>query len=217
MVFERNQGQHERAVRYAARGAGYRYGFTDDAIHVRLAGHPSRQFALRPAGRAQRTAPAGEAPLASRVNYFHGRNGSAWHAGVPTFGRVRYPAAWPGVDLTFYGSDRQLEYDVEVAPGADAASVRFALDGVESITVSTSGELVAMADAHPVIFSPPVAYQVIDGARRHVAATYVVDGREFRFAVGRYDRSRPLVIDPVLVYSTFLGGNFFDRVDHQRP
>jgi hypothetical protein len=145
--------------------------------------------------------------LEGTVNYVTGRDRSAWRTGVPTFGKVKYAEAYPGIDLVYYGNQRQLEYDFEVAAGADPHVIRIAFSGPRAPEIDASGNLRLAGETGEVVMQRPVAYQeTTDGRRSMVDARFVVDASSVGFALGAYDRSRPLVIDPVLTYSSFLGG-----------
>ncbi|MET0648126.1 MAG: SBBP repeat-containing protein [Pyrinomonadaceae bacterium] len=158
---------------------------------------------------ADASAPAkGLGELAGKMNYLVGDDSSQWRTGVPTFGRVRYAEVYPGVDVVYYGNQRQLEYDFYVAPGSDPRSVSLTFDGADRVEVDGRGDLLLTLGETVVRQLKPFIYQEVAGARREVEAGYEVgaDGR-VRFAVGEYDRGLPLVIDPVLVYSTRFGGS----------
>ncbi len=146
-------------------------------------------------------------PLDGNSNYFVGRDARAWRTNVPAYARVRYAEVYKGVDLVYYGAQGRLEYDFQLAPGADPRPIRLRFDGARSARVEENGDLVLSTEGGEVRQHKPVAYQLIGGERREVAAGYsrTKDGR-FGFALGRYDKSLPLVIDPVIVYSTYLGG-----------
>ncbi|HZG54145.1 MAG TPA: SBBP repeat-containing protein, partial [Pyrinomonadaceae bacterium] len=146
--------------------------------------------------------------LAGKVNYFNGNDPAKWRANVPTYGRVRYKEIYPGVDVVYYGNQRQLEYDFVVAPGSDARNVSLKFEGADKVEVDEGGDLLLTVGDEVVRQLKPVVYQeVAGGARREVESGYELrpDGR-VGFHVGEYDAGRPLVIDPILVYSTYLGG-----------
>ncbi len=150
--------------------------------------------------------------LPGTVNYLAGDDPSAWHVGVPTYGRVDTTAVYPGIDLSWYGSGGALEYDFRLAPGADPGVIRIDFDGARGLAVEANGDLNVVTDAGPVVQRAPVLYQDIDGSRRAVEGRYVLTSEhQVGFAVGSYDRARPLVIDPVLAYSTYLGGTGVDQ------
>jgi hypothetical protein len=137
-----------------------------------------------------------------------GRTGLRRYEDVPTYGRVRYEAVYPGVDLVYYGNQRQIEYDLVVAPGTDPGVIRLQFDGADAVEVDSQGELVLKIPGGEVRQHKPVIYQEVAGVRKPVAGGYALTGlREASFVVGEYDRSKPLVLDPVLSYATFLGGN----------
>src|SRR5262249_23238379 len=166
-----------------------------------------------PAARA-----VGTEPLGTRVNYFLGNDPAQWHTNVPTFGRVMYEGVYPGIDLVYYGSNQQLEYDFVVAPGANPRQIQLSLTGVNSVHIDAGGDLVLQAGDVPLRQHKPYLYQEADGVRREVAGNFVLQAADSSyqvgFAVGAYDASRPLVIDPVVLgYSTYLGGGSGDYAD----
>ncbi|HEX8556743.1 MAG TPA: SBBP repeat-containing protein, partial [Pyrinomonadaceae bacterium] len=148
----------------------------------------------------------GEGRLAGRVNYLVGRDPSKWRTGVPTFAGVRYRELYPGVDLVYHGgAGDRLEYDFVLAPGADPRRIRLRFDGVDSLSVGDGGELLLRTASGTMRQSAPFVYQQARGARRQVAGRYVLRGRgEVGFELGAYDPALALVIDPVLVYSSYV-------------
>ncbi|HKY03672.1 MAG TPA: SBBP repeat-containing protein [Blastocatellia bacterium] len=154
---------------------------------------------------------SGEQELPGRSNYFTGRDPSAWRTNIRTFARVRYGGVYKGVDMVFYGRQGQLEYDFIVEPGASPKPVEVAFEGAEKITLEASGDLLLETAAGCLRQHRPVAYQETGGIRREVAASYIVKGNRVGFRLGEYDPTRTLVIDPVLSYSTFLGGDNIDE------
>jgi len=146
-----------------------------------------------------------------KVNYFIGRDRSKWHSNIPLYGRATYRDAYPGVDLAFHGSSNALEFDYLVSPGADASAIKVGLSGAQSLAVNAAGDLTVSTSAGPVELHKPVAYQDLHGSRQFVDARFVVNGKnEVAFALGAYDHSRELVIDPTVTYSTYFGGNMTD-------
>jgi hypothetical protein len=142
-----------------------------------------------------------------RVNYFRGNDPSKWRTQIPTYARVKYEDVYPGIGLVYYGNQKQLEYDFVVGPGADAGQIRLWFAGAQSLNVNDDGDLEVRAGEQVLLQHKPVVYQEMAGERRQVAANFVVHGQEVSFTLGGYDRDRPLVIDPVLSYSTYLGGS----------
>ena len=232
MRFEMNQGQHDARVKFAARGAGYGLMLTGDAAVLTLRGvgktglaassatplegdreaTPTRTKAtvIRTSLLNANRAPVvrGDQELPGRSNYFIGNDPRQWRTDVPNYARVVYRQVYRGIDLAYYGDSRRLEYDFNLAAGADARSIRMRIAGAKGLRVDSSGDLIIETPAGELREQTPIAYQEVNGIRREVDARYVVWSKDqVGFALGRYDRNEPLVIDPVLVYSTYLGGN----------
>ncbi len=149
----------------------------------------------------------GRDQLPGKVNYFLGNDPAQWHTNIATFARVKYDDVYPGIDLVYYGSQQQLEYDFVVSPGADPSVIRLNVSGAERLELDAASDLVVTAGGQELRQHKPFVYQMVGSARREVTSRFVLDGQQVRFAVGAYDASKPLVIDPVLGYSTFLGGS----------
>jgi hypothetical protein len=217
LTFEENRGQAHGAVRYLARGPGYQLFLTPAERVLALPAANRREapargesdpvaIRLRLLGANDSPLVRGEQPLARRSHYLAGRDPSSWRTHVPHFARVRYENLYPGIDEVLYGREGSLEYDFVVAPGADPRRIRFAVEGARRLFLDDAGDLVMETVGGRLVQKRPVAYQEIDGERRPVDARYrLLASRQVGFALGRYDRARPLVIDPVLVYSTYLG------------
>ena len=142
-----------------------------------------------------------------KVHYFQGSDPATWLTTVSMFARVRYAQVYPGVDLVFYGRDGQLEYDFVVAPGINPATIALAFDGAEHFSIDGTGDLILEMHDDRLVQPRPLVYQQIGGVRHVVDSEYVLtEGNHVGFTVGAYDRDAPLIIDPVLTYSTFLGG-----------
>lgn len=210
MRFEMNQGQTDAQVRFLARGEGYGL-FLTPAEAVLSLREPQQTIRLRLAGSRSPSAIAGFDEQPGRSNYFTGRAPGQWHTDVPSYARVRYSQVYPGVDLEYYGKQTQLEYDFVVAPGADPRAIRMKFDGVSKLSLDREGNLLLHTRGKPLLLHRPVTYQERDGARVAIDSRYVLRGRsQVAFEIGAYDAGRPLVIDPVLVYSTFLSSSQFD-------
>lgn len=156
----------------------------------------------------------GEDQLTARTNYFIGNDEAQWSRDVPNYARVRCERIYRGIDLTYYGSNRQLEYDFKVASGASYKAIHLRFSGAQPIRIEQSGDLVIDTEEGQIREHKPVAYQVVAGERREIAARYIVlREREIGFSIGSYDRRRPLIIDPVLNYSSFFGGEGNDIIN----
>jgi streptogramin lyase len=163
---------------------------------------------LRFVGASAGAASSGLSELPGKVNYFRGHDARKWVADVPTFARVRYEDIYPGVDLVYYGNRRELEYDFEVAPGANPDKVELNFEGADGISVEgETGDLLVSVGGKVLRQRKPVVYQEVEGERRAVPGSYTMKGGgRVGFALGEYDRSNRLVIDPVISYSSYLGG-----------
>lgn len=194
---------------FLSRGNGYSMVLAPGSAAVSLQG-PDRAAAVRMTwpGANRNVHPVGTDLAPGVTNYLIGSDSSQWRRGVQSFGKVRYPALYPGIDLVFYGNQQQLEYDFVVAPGGDPKNIRLRVSGGDALRIDAEGNLVIRAGSAEMVQRAPVVYQEHDGTRHLVAGRYVKTGRhEVGFAVGDYDRTRTLSIDPVLTYSSFLGGS----------
>ena len=205
--------------RYLARGAGYALAVDGRSATLRLRGPDQQLHDLDLRLRAATpTLPAGEKPLATRVNYLLGNDPAQWRTQLPTFGQLRQREVYPGIDAIYYGRDRQLEYDFEIAPNADPQHIVIDLSGAEAAHLDDAGDLQLTLAGETLTQHRPFAYQ-LDAAGRvePVSAAYTLEttdsGHALRFELGDYDRSRELVIDPVLRYSTYLGGVAGDDIN----
>ncbi len=211
MSFEENQGQVDRQVKYLARGQGYTVFLTPGGavLGLRNAGGADSTSWLRLSlqGAAASSAIDGEDQLPGKSNYIVGNDPTQWRTHIPTFRRVRYPEVYPGVDLVYYGAQGQLENDFELAPGANPGRIAWRLEGAERAHVDTDGNLVLNVGTSEVSLRQPRAYQLEGGQQHDVPVSYRVRGKRVSFALGTYNRKQKLVIDPILTYSTYLGGS----------
>jgi sugar lactone lactonase YvrE len=151
---------------------------------------------------------SGSEELPGKANYFVGNDPAKWHSNVPTFSKVKYTGVYPGVDLVYYGNQQQLEYDFIVSPNTDAKLIRLQFDGAKKLELDPSGNLEIIAKNGEIAFHKPAIYQGADGKRQPVEGHFTLVAKNtVGFAIGKYDRSMPLVIDPTLSYSTYLGGS----------
>ena len=213
LSFESNEGQTDPHVDFITRGSGYTLFLTPREAMLALRS-PSAETMLRMKFVGSETKPqvTGQEQLPGKVNYFIGKDPRRWRAGIATYAKVAYKNLYPGVDLIYYGNQRQLEYDFVVHPGTDPDIIALRFEGAQQLKVDAQGELVLYADDSEIRQRKPSIYQEIDGVRHEVAGSYKLKDRNtVGFQLADYDASRPLVIDPVLVYSTFLGGTDFDE------
>jgi hypothetical protein len=166
---------------------------------------------MKPLGANPRPRVRGEEELPGRVNYLIGQDPNGWRTDIPTYARVRHEEVYPGVDLVYYGNQRQLEYDFVVAPGADPDRISLGIEGAERAELDSAGDLLLHVPGGVVRQGKPVVYQEADGGRVPVPGEYEIaqaaaGQTRVGFRLGAYDHARPLVIDPTLVYATYLGG-----------
>lgn len=222
LSFEINQGQTAPQVNFMAHGNGYALFLTSSEAVLSL------QSPASSAGTSPVTA-SGDAldmkflsanpnaqargvdKLASVTNYLIGINPSQWQTGIANYAQVEYQNLYAGVNLTYYGNQRQLEYDFTVAAGADPSQIAFHVVGAEGVSLDAEGNLVLDTSGGDVIEHAPVVYQQTAAGRQTIDGHYTLgdDGR-VGFAIGNYDHKQTLVIDPILSYSTYLGGNVGD-------
>jgi subtilase family serine protease len=213
-VFELNRGQTDERVKFLARGRGYTLFLTSEEAVLVLRGPRPEPAAVRMRFVGANPSPqiVGVEELPGKVNYFHRGDPARQVTAVATYAKVKYVEVYPGVDVVYYGRQAQFEYDFIVTPGADPAAITLAFESIEGLIegleVDARGDLVLRTSFGELRQPRPVIYQEIDGVRQAIAGEYVVNGeRRVGVHVGPYDRSRPLVIDPVLVYATYLGGS----------
>src|ERR1041384_3161814 len=208
LAFEANQGQADQRTRFLAREAGGELHLNEDSVALRFM-RSALSFHFDGAHCTPRV--IGEEPVLERRNFLLGSDRSKWHTDVPTFRRVAYRQLYPGIDLTFYGNQKQIEYDFEVAPGADPRAIRLAFDRNLQPRISADGDLILKSKGLVLIQRKPVIYQTIDGDHHTIEGRYKLLGdRKIGLEVAEYDHTKPLVIDPTLVYSTYLGGSADD-------
>src|SRR5437660_7898279 len=232
LSFEANQGQTDPQVRFLSRGSGYTLFLTptEAVLTLTKAGaHAKRQISgeatlVEPekhAGTVLRMKLLGANPMSrvtgveelrGRSNYFIGNDPAKWRANVPTHAKVEYRDVYPGVNLVYYGNQRQLEHDFVISPGADPKVITLAFEGMDGVAIDALGDLVLRADGGEVRLRKPFVYQDQDGQRAVIPTRYVLKAeRTVAFEVASYDATKPLIIDPVLAYSTLLGGSNDDR------
>jgi hypothetical protein len=226
LSFEANQGQSGPDVKFLTRTNTYSLFLTGDEAVLTLHEGQSEKSApsnppasrsriasvlrmkLRDANRSAKV--SGEGELPGKSNYFIGSDSSRWLTNVPTYSKVKYQAVYPGIDLVYYGNQRQLEYDFIVAPGADPRSIAFDVSGASRIRKDAQGDLLLKIQDAEMRWHKPVVYQEKNGTRQQIAASYsITHENRIGFQLAKYDASMPLYIDP-LIYSTYLGGTGSD-------
>ena len=203
--------------RFLARSGGYSVliGAGDSAIGIPGAkAGPMRvlRFTFDHANAAAQLEPI--EPLPGVANYYVGQDPSKWRLGVRTFAKLRTKDVYPGVDVVYYGDHRRLEFDFVVAPMANARAIALTLSGMDKLYVNSDGDLVAEVNGQPVRFAKPYAYQKVAGLAKRVSAEYALSApNKAELKLGDYDMNRELVIDPVMSYSTYLGGSQGDTAN----
>jgi hypothetical protein len=231
LSFERNRGQVDGAVKFLTRGNGYNLFLTAteavltltrvekvklrEKLSVESVLGDSRDAKTEPAvlrmkllGAKADAEVTGHNEQSGKSNYFLGNDPAKWRTNVPHYSRVHYGSVYPGVDLVYYGSQLQLEYDFVISPGSSPDKIKMAFEGANEIVVDTDGALRLKTAAGELRQQKPVIYQTVSGARKEVSGRYrISDKHEIGFEVAEYDRKYPLVIDPVLSYASYLGGS----------
>ena len=234
--FEANQGQTASPVQFLSRGNGYSLFLTGTESVLALNGpgmaaksraekRPARKSTKEADPRSARSAvlrmklldanPTTQArgldKLSGTSNYFLGKDPKQWRTNVPNYGKVQFEGVYPGVNLVYYGNQRELEYDFVVAPGADPSVIQLGFAGAERVGLDQSGELKLLTSAGEVRWHKPIVYQEIGDARQIVDGHYIQRDKDtVGFEVASYDSRYPLVIDPTFAYSTYLGGSSSD-------
>jgi hypothetical protein len=214
LSFIPNEGQTDKAVRYYAQGAGYGFFFTHKGGMLSFADGKGRGHALALdfLGAEPDATLETRERLSGDVNYLVGDDQAKWHKGLPTHGELLYGGLWPGIDMAVRGEGGNLKYEFHLEPGSSVEDVRLAYRGAEGLRVAAGGELLVQTSLGVLKDAAPVSYQRIGGEREPVHSRYKLRGDGgYGFAVGAYGPRYPLVIDPGLAYSTFLGGANFDE------
>src|SRR2546426_194382 len=238
LSFEANSGQADNSVRFLSHGRGYTVSLTgteadvcfgapercgtrsavkdnEAALHetARSGGAPAGTLVrMKLAGANREPEVSGLDRLPGTANYFIGSDPRNWHTRVATYAKVRYKNVYPGIDLIYYGNQAQLEYDFVVAPGADPKTIRLSLQGGGPLQLDARGDLVLGGKDEEIRFHRPRFYQEVGGRQQQVPGRYVLRGsHQVEFRLASYDARLPLMIDPVLSYSTYLGGDNFDQ------
>src|ERR1039457_5659432 len=198
LTFERNEGQMHPSVQFAANAGGYRLLLTNQGLVLRL--HESA-IRIGMNGDGGSLHAEGLEPSGTLSNYFPDNNPAHWRTGVRHFQRVRYANVYPGIDALFYGQRNQLEFDWIVSPGSDPGKIRLVYEGATRLTLQETGDLTVTSGKEEIQMLKPAVYQETAAGRRAIEARYVlVNEKEVRLELGRYDATAPLSIDPLLRY-----------------
>ena len=220
LSFEINEGQTDSAVKFLSHGPGYELFLTANAavLSLRKQAAPVAKtregsvLRLEMMGAGAAPQIEGQDELPGKINYFIGNNPENWRRNIPTYRKVRYKDVYPGIDVVYYGNQRELEYDFVVAPGANPKLIKFRVEGAKQLRLDQRGNLLIALKHGEVRLNKPFIYQLTDTrSQREVKGRYVIKRSEIRLDVRDVDSSKPLVIDPVLSYSTYLGGNGDDE------
>src|ERR1051325_9346419 len=223
LSFEINKGQIDEPVKFLSHGVGYDLFLTATEAVLRVQKPPAQQadkssaregavLRLKMLGANATPQVEGQEELPGKINYFTGNDPAKWRRNIPTYRRAYFKNVYPGIDLVYYGNQRELEYDFVVAAGANPKLIRFTVAGADQVRLDKSGRLLLNLKHGDVTLNKPVIYQLNEnGSRDEVKGTYVIKRNEVRFKLERFDSSKPLVIDPVLSYSTLLGSGGNDQ------
>jgi uncharacterized repeat protein (TIGR01451 family) len=227
LYFAVNRGQAEEAVKYYSMGSRYSLFLTQTGATMRIISENAESHETNNSENFEKAKNfntdkvnltfvgadlshplTGEEELSGKVNYFVGDDASHWQRNLTTFAKVRYKSIYPGIDALFYGNQRELEYDFIVAPRSNPAQIKLAFDGAKKVDINKRGELVIKLQNGEILQRKPIAYQIINGKRHKVTARFIKqNNNRIAFGLGKYDVEKELVIDPVIIFSTFLGGN----------
>ena len=216
LYFIENQGQVDQKVKFYEKSSGHMMFFSEERIYIRLRrtqGESAEHavIMLMALGMEEGVELVAEEPQEGKVNYFIGNDPNQWRTSIPTYRAVVYREAYPGIDLKFYGNNQQLEYDIVVKRGGDPSRVTFEYTGIEDLEITEQGNLsIRLKDGGVLVQRKPIVYQEIAGKRVEVDGRFKIHNDHphvYGFEVASYDKNYPLVIDPILVYSTFLGGS----------
>lgn len=218
ILFEKNEGQTDESVKYLSRGSGYTFYFTPQEVIMQLQkkskDHESVSTHLKMnfLGSQLNSKIDGKEEQVTKSNYFIGNDPEKWKTSISNFSKISYENIYPGIDVVFYGNAQQLEYDIIVAPGYDSEQVQLHIDGAKNLLIDSHGDLrIATENAQEVIMQKPMIYQMVTGQKTLINGEYVLlASNDIGFKIGDHDKNLSLVIDPVLSYSTYLGGSDSD-------
>lgn len=225
LTFEANKGQIDSRAQYLSRGDGYNLFLTGNEAVIALrspvevdksaatgdkpesANKEQSVLRMKLVGANDSPEGLGLEPQLGKSNYFIGNDRRKWRTNVNHYARVQYSDVYPGVDVVYYGNQRQLEYDFVVAPGVSPDIIKMSFEGAQDLTINADGDLILRTAGGDIRQHKPIIYQETDGGKQVIAGRYEIKGdREIGFELAAYDTTKTLVIDPVINYSTYLGG-----------
>ena len=218
LSFEANHGQTDPSVKFFSRAAGYSLYLTASQSVMVLprakAGKAKGSAVVRMTLKGANANPSvrGLDILPGRTSYWLGNDRSKWQNGVEQYAKVKFGQVYPGIDMVYYGKQGRVEHDFVVAPGADPGRILIGFEGGKNLRLDPQGNLIIGVEGGELAYQAPTLYQMRGGQRNPVRGRFVLAGKkQVRFQVGDYIRSKELVIDPALAYSSFLGGSVDDK------
>jgi hypothetical protein len=215
LSFEPNRGQTDPRVQFLSRGPGYNVFFTKDETVMTLKDTKTSNAVVRMrfvGGTNSASAHPLEA-LANTSNYLIGNDQSKWITDVKEYAKLRYENVYPGIDVVYQGDQQQLRYDFIVKPGASVTSIQLAFEGADKIAVTKDGDLALTIGGKTLVTRKPFTYQEDAGVKKEVASHYVVKDGRVTFELAKYDTSKDVVVDPTVLFITYLGGLLNDSVN----
>ena len=209
LVFEEYPGVNGQPTRFLARTGLYSALLEPSKAVVRIAGPDGKiqSVTMRFVDSEENARPQSQPPLPGKVHYLVGHDPALWQTGLSRYPRIAFEDVYPEIDLHYYGSEDRLEYDLVLHSGADPKQVLLEFEGVDGLSLDSDGSLSLAVGTETLQLLPPKVYQEQNQARTPIPASYeMTENRRVRFTIGKYDPDRDLVIDPVIVYSTILGG-----------
>jgi len=211
IAFETNRGQAPQKYSFLFHRDGLRAKFFANGADLVLCGKSGCDEKLALSFVGAHSVPESTSILTGHANYFFGNDSSRWIRNIPLSSAIEYKELYPGISLSFYGNGQELEHDFRVAPGADPSRIALRIDGAMRIDQNGDGSLEIHTANGALTLKKPVAYQLSEGKRVPVDARFLQAGDgSIQFRVGAYDPKRSLVIDPVIVFASYLGGQGTD-------
>ena len=216
LVFEQNLGQMDDRVKFLSRAKGYDLFLQDNGVIINLKSfssgqNPQHPIEMKLAGANNNPKNYGQKILPGKTNYLVGNDKSKWRSNIPNYAKVKFEEVYNGIDVVFYGTEKTIEFDFLVSPGVAPENIKLEFEGPDKIKLDKKGNLVMSVGRESMAFQSPILYQEKNGEQIPIKGEFaLLDKNQIGFTVGDYDPALPLVIDPVLIYSTYIGGNGHD-------